>query len=67
MKANKILFSIVTIIFVQSCDCHYRNTQAYVKCLEDNKGNEQICVEIKSKYPQNICEPIDYEPTAKTR
>jgi len=61
MKINRKIFCIIIIFFLHSCDCHYNNTRAYVKCLEDHKGNEDYCLEIKSKYPVNTCGPIDYD------
>ncbi len=59
MKMTKALVLLLTF-FSQSCDCHYLNTQAYVKCLEENKGNEQHCITIRSQHPVNSCESIDY-------
>lgn len=64
MKANKF-YLIFTIIIIQSCDCHYPNAQAYVKCLEDNVGNEKYCIEKRSKYSENTCKKIDYSSSSK--
>ena len=61
MKINKKLLSyLLFLLIVQSCDCHYKNTQDYVKCLEKHKENEDFCIKIKSKYPANTCKNIDY-------
>jgi hypothetical protein len=63
MKINNFL--ILTALFICGCDCHYRNAQNYVQCLENHKGNEQFCVKIKSQYPANTCRPIDFEKDGK--
>jgi hypothetical protein len=60
MKINKKILLSLIVLVAQSCDCHYKNTQAYVKCLEDHKGNEDYCIKIKSKYPSNTCKTINY-------
>ena len=62
MKINKKRLSyLLFLLIIQSCDCHYKNTQSYVKCLEEHKENEDYCIKIKSKYPPNTCEPINYQ------
>ena len=60
MSKIKMILVIIMLLIIESCDCHYQNSQAHIKCLEDNKGNEQYCINIKSKYPQNTCKPIKY-------
>jgi len=61
MKINKkILFSLI-ILIIQSCDCHYKNTQNYVKCLKDHKEDKNYCIDIRSKYPPNTCRTINYD------
>lgn len=65
MKVIKKILPFLILGLAQACDCHYQNSQNYVRCLEKHKGNENYCVKIRSKYSGNSCNSIDYESEDK--